>query len=128
MKGIWVDTPKTKHSRRNVPLQPKVIGILQKYKKNSGWVASTNKGNYISPRNYSRSFDMLLKQAGLPKIKLHALRHTFATLMVANGVDLKSVSQIIGHSQVAFTAQVYTHPDMETKQRSIAKIDTIMFE
>lgn len=108
-------------------MAPKVIDILRKYEKKSGWVASTENGNYIRPRNYSRSFYMLVKNAGISNIKLHALRHTFATLMVASGADLKSVSQIIGHSSVAFTAQVYTHPNMETKQQAIAKVENIMF-
>lgn len=127
-KGVFLTTPKTAASVRRIPLPAMVIDVLAKYKadKLSGFVFTTATDNYIHPRNYTRSFKMFLNKAGLPKIRLHDLRHTFTTLMICNGADIKMVSEIIGHTDVNFTASVYTHPTMEMKRKAMCKMDEIL--
>lgn len=105
-----------------------VIDALRDYKENkTGLVFTTYKGNYIHPRTFDRSFKYLLARAGLPKTtRLHDLRHTFATQMLAHSVDLKTCSELLGHSTPGFTAMVYVHPSLDMKKKAIAKMNDII--
>lgn len=130
-KGVILDTPKTKNSIRDVPIIAEVVLLLMNLKNNKtgGLVFTTSSGKYIHPRNYQRSFDMLLKKAGLikpemPKPRIHDLRHTFATMLIENGLDIKSVSSILGHSNCTFTANVYVHTNIK-KSFVINKIRSV---
>lgn len=126
--GIFIGPPKTRASVRRIPLPKIVIDVLTKYKngKTTGFVITTSNGNYIHPSNYKRSFNIFLEKAGLSKIRIHDLRHTFSTLMVASGADIKMVSEIIGHTDVNFTASVYLHPTMDMKRKAMLKMDEIL--
>ena len=73
-----------------------------------------------------RYFQKLLKAAGLEKINFHALRHTFATRCVEEGFDTKSLSEILGHSNVNITLNRYVHPTMETKRNNMQKLSVLL--
>lgn len=75
----------------------------------SGQVFTLEKGGSIHPRTLSESFARLVRSAGVPKIRFHDLRHTYATVALRDGVNPKIVSERLGHDSVAFTFDVYTH-------------------
>jgi integrase len=94
-KGIYLEpTPKTSASCRDIPLSKETVELLRQVvgDRKSGLVFTTKQGNYIHPRSFQRSFDMLLKKAELPKIRLHDMRHSCCSLLITNGSDLKTVS------------------------------------
>jgi len=127
-KGAMIETPKTPSSIRDIPLTAEVIELLRKHKgqNTQGFAFTTDQGNYIHPRSYQCTFDMLLRKANLPKIRIHDLRHGFATTMLGNGVDLATTSLMLGHSDPKFTARVYVHPTMEMKSKAMNKMSEIM--
>lgn len=125
-KGIFLETPKTENSIRDIPLTKEMIQVLKDFRMGKlprGLVFTTSEGNYVHPRSYQRSFDMMLKRADIPKIRIHDLRHGFATQLLASDVDIKTVSELIGHSDVRFTANVYVHPSMDTKRKAIEQYE-----
>jgi integrase len=83
-----------------------------------GLIFATETGTIINPSNLrNRSFKPLLKGAGLPPIRFHDLRHTCATLLLSNDVNAKVVSEMLGHSSIRITLDIYSHlmPDMQEK-------------
>ena len=83
-----------------------------------GLIFATESGTIINPSNLrNRSFKPLLKRAGLPPIRFHDLRHTCATLLLGRDVNAKVVSEMLGHSSISITLDIYSHllPDMQEK-------------
>lgn len=83
-----------------------------------GLIFATETGTIINPSNLrNRSFKPLLKRAGLPPIRFHDLRHTCATLLLGRDVNVKVVSEMLGHSSISITLDIYSHvlPDMQEK-------------
>ena len=76
-------------------------------------------------RSYRRHFKKLLDEAQLPDIKFHALRHTFATRALEVGMDFKTLSEILGHSSVAITLDLYVHSLDEYKRNQMSKLGEI---
>lgn len=130
--GVLIDTPKTSTSIRDIPLPKLLVDILQNYTDNkTGFVFTTSKGKPVHPRSYQRTYDMLLKRAGLiipgkKKPRIHDLRHNFATHLLASGVDIKTCSDLLGHADVRFTANIYTHPTMPMKRTAINTIGDML--
>ena len=90
---------------------------------------STKNGTVITPRNIDRIFRRIAVGAGLPEEKIygiHALRHTFATLLLSNGVDIKTVSELLGHSDVTITYNTYIHVVDDLKRKALASIPNIL--
>jgi integrase len=82
-------------------------------------------GGYFSPNRIWRLLKKLLRQAGLPDVRFHDLRHGAATVLIAAGVDLKVVSELLGHSSVAITADIYAHVLPEQQQVVVKKMDDL---
>lgn len=82
-------------------------------------------GGYIDPGNYNRKFYKIVKRAGLPKANPHSLRHSFATRALEAGVDLKTTQELLGHSSVEITANLYTHALMKHKRNEVKKLETV---
>lgn len=120
---LITDRPKTKASLRDIPICSKLIPIITKMRSNDNlqYVIS-NGATFISPRTYEYRYHRLLEQCGLDAYNYHALRHTFATKCIISGVDVKTLSEILGHSNVAITLNTYVHPSMEMKLNQIEKI------
>ena len=118
-----VDTPKTNTSRRVIPLPKQMIPLLKKHKKkdDSAWIVS-DKGQPVSIRSYQRSFELLLKKVGVEHKGFHALRHTFATRAIECGMDVKTLSEILGHKNPTITLDLYVHSLMEHKKEMMNRI------
>ncbi len=120
---LILDRPKTKASIRTVPINSNLLSVLTAYKQIavSEFVIS-NKASFVSPRTYDYRYHKILEKSGIEKINFHALRHTFATNCVMAGVDVKTLSEILGHSNVTITLNTYVHPSFEMKLKQIEKI------
>lgn len=111
-----IDTPKTENSRRQIPLSKTLVKMLKDMKKKSNCefvIADGEKPVYI--RSYQRSFELLLKKLKLPHKGFHSLRHTFATRALECGMDVKSLSEILGHKNATITLNRYAHSLWEHK-------------
>ncbi len=117
-------SPKSKSSERTVPIPDFLRNELSDKAKNSEFLISKH-GSYVDVRTYRRRFKKLLKKAGLSDIKFHALRHTFATRALEVGMEYKTLSEILGHSSVAFTMDVYVHSLEEHKKSQMNKLEKI---
>ena len=107
INGEIVEAPlKTKNAYRTLPLAADAIDILKAQKKKMGrspWVFPSPTGGPLSPDCVNNMLHRVLKRAGLPSIRFHDIRHTFATLALQNGVDIKTVSGMLGHFSAGFT-------------------------
>ena len=113
INGEVVEAPlKTKNAYRTLPLAEDTVSVLREQRKkvdNSPWVFPSPNGGPISPDSVLHMLHRVLKRAGLPKVRFHDLRHTFATLALQNGVDVKTVSGMLGHFSAGFTLDSYAH-------------------
>ena len=80
----------------------------------------------MSPDSVLHMLQRVLKRAGLPRIRFHDLRHTFATLALQNGMDVKTVSSMLGHYDAGFTLRTYTHVTRQMQQKAAEKIGNFM--
>ncbi len=128
--GDWrlcVDTPKTRSSFRRIPLPEHLCAILAK-KRNfspSPYIVQNKKGERMSIRSYQYIFERLTEKAGVRKLNFHAIRHTFATRALENGMDIKTLSEIMGHKDASITLNRYAHSMMETKIEMMKKMTKI---
>ena len=121
------DTPKTSSSRRIIPLPKQLLSILREEKKKSDSVyIISSKGNPLSVRSYQRSFDLLQKKLNIPHRGFHSLRHTFATRALECGMDVKTLSEILGHKSPTVTLNRYVHSLMEHKQDMMNKLGKLL--
>ena len=110
--GQIVEAPlKTKNSYRTVTISPQAIEVLkqQKAKTHDQYVFPSPNGGPISPDSVNNMLKRVLARAGIPKVRFHDLRHTFATIALQNGVDIKTVSGMLGHFSAGFTLDTYAH-------------------
>ena len=125
--GLIIDEPKTATSRRMIPLPKQLLPILKgiKKKSDSPFVVSAN-GKSVSVRSYQRSFELLLKKLKIPHKGFHSLRHTFATRAIECGMDVKTLSEILGHKNPTVTLNRYAHSLMEHKKEMMNKIGKLL--
>lgn len=113
INGEVVEAPlKTKNAYRTLPLAEDTVSVLLEQKKKVGsspWVFPSPNGGPISPDSVLHMLHRVLKRAGLPKVRFHDLRHTFATLALQNGVDIKTRSGMLGRFSAGFTLDIYTY-------------------
>ena len=112
MDGQIVEAPlKTKNSYRTVTISPQSIEVLkqQRAKTHDQYVFPSPNGGPISPDSVNNMLKRVLARAGIPKVRFHDLRHTFATIALQNGVDIKTVSGMLGHFSAGFTLDTYAH-------------------
>ncbi|MCM1541790.1 MAG: site-specific integrase [Blautia sp.] len=115
--------PKSCFSKREIPITDDLVRLLQPYRENGGYVLCGNKP--MEPRTYQNRFMKYLEAAGIGKTNFHILRHTFATNCIDSGTDIKSLSEILGHSDVRITLNRYVHPTTETKRRHMDTLAVI---
>ena len=118
---ICVDTPKTDSSFRVIPIPKPILAELKKIKKTSRaeFVISTCHGERVSNRSYQTTYARILKKAGVKYKNFHVLRHTFATRALECGIDIKTLSEIMGHKSPIITMNRYVHSLMETKRKAM---------
>ena len=119
---IIIDVPKSPASIRTIPLPEILLNKLNEFKSNSSTYILTNTKKYIEPRVYQRHFKSHLEACNIKDNNFHTIRHTFATRAIVKGIDIKSLSAILGHTDVSFTMKTYVHPSLEHKRVQIEKI------
>lgn len=121
--GRVVDSAKTEYSKRAIPLCEPIVKILRNMKKESDseYIISSH-GKPVSTRSYQRSFENMQKNLHIPHRGFHALRHTFATRALESGMDVKTLSEIMGHKNSTLTLNRYTHSLAEYKKTMMDKL------
>ena len=120
---LIIDKPKTKSSIREIPIVSRIFEPLAVIYQlhSSEYVISTDK-SFVSPRTFAYRFHSVLKKCEIPQVNFHVLRHTFATRCIEGGVDVKSLSEILGHANVSVTLNTYVHSSIERKRKLMEKI------
>ena len=141
-----VKAPKTTRSARTIALAPFVIEALRRQRdqqnvrmslllgndletrrrQKDAYVFDRADGTTWNPDSFSWSFAQLVRRADVPKVRLHDLRHSHATLALAAGTDLKTISAALGHSAIAVTANTYLHAVESLQQGHAARMDSIL--
>lgn len=121
---LVINTPKTKNSCREIPMSKELLAMLKPLKKivNDDFYVLTNDEHPTEPRTYRNYYDKLMIRLGIPKLKYHGLRHSFATRCIEAGCDYKTVSVLLGHSNISTTLNLYVHPNMEQKKRCVSRM------
>ena len=113
----FVNPPKTSTSMRVIPIPKQLMPLLRETKKkNDSRYVVGNGERIISVRSYQRTYELILKKHGLPHRGFHALRHTFATRALECGMDVKTLSEILGHKNPTVTLNRYAHSLMDHKR------------
>lgn len=136
---LVIDTPKSQKSVRNIPMPQKIISLLEEHRKqqeqeiqaasgayqDSGFVFQNALGNPVEPRTLQDTLHRITREAGLENVYFHALRHTFATRAVEQNVDIKTLSEILGHADMSTTLNLYAHSLDEQKQKMMRAMDEL---
>jgi integrase len=137
-----LDAPKTAKSTRTLGLTPYLVQLLRAHRqqqleerrllgpiwKGEEWnlVFCTEDGNPLSGITLTRRFQRLLKRLDLPRQRFHDLRHAAASFMLAQGVDLRTVMEVLGHSQIHTTANTYAHVRLEATRAAVERVDALL--
>ena len=124
--GRIVDTPKTETSIRLIPLPKQLIPLMKEHKKIPSKLVISKNGEGISNRTYQRNFESLLKSLNLKHRGFHALRHTFATRALECGMDVKTLSELLGHKSPAVTLKKYAHTFLIHKKEMMNRLGKML--
>jgi integrase len=134
--------PKTRRSRRTVPLLPFMVAALHEHRDrqaeecaragdawtDSGLVFTTSTGRPIEPNDFSKAFGRMCDRAGVRKVRVHDLRHTCASMLLAQGAQPRVVMEVLGHSAVEMTMNVYGHVMLDAQREALAGMDALLSE
>lgn len=121
---IIITPPKSENSVRRIPIPNYIVDILKNFRKDSNaYVLTGSADNFIEPRNMQYYFKTVLQKCEIREVKFHILRHTFATRCVENSFEIKSLSEILGHSSIKITLDRYVHSSMDLKRENMNKLD-----
>lgn len=126
---LITNTTKTYSGERTIHLNAAATAAVKSMVKrypNSKYLMCNSKGDIIPPANFTRSFYRILENVGIKKTGPHALRHTFASFCFANGVDVKTVSKILGHASIQITLNTYIHLLEGTEKDAVLSLDTFL--
>lgn len=121
---LIIDNPKTRDSIRQIPMGNKLLKMVKPLKLivNNNFYVLTNAEKPVEPRTYRCYYKHMMKSLGIPEMKFHGLRHTFATRCIESNCDYKTVSVLLGHANISTTLNLYVHPNMDQKKRCIDKM------
>lgn len=121
--GRILDEPKTQYSKRNIPIPKQLLTAIKRLKRTekTEYVVSFC-GHPLTIRSYQRSFALMLEKIGVKHKNFHSLRHTFATRALECGMDVKTLSEILGHKSATVTLNRYAHSLIEHKQNMMNKL------
>ena len=136
---LTVTTPKTDTSIRTVPLIDKAVELLAEHKRkqerymelvgdyytDNDLIFSSSRGDYLDPGNFNRKLNKTVKKIGIAQISPHVLRHSFATRGLEAEVSLKAMQELLGHSSITVTGDIYTHILKEQKRKEISKLNDV---
>lgn len=114
-------SPKTQSSIREIPISKQLQNLLKILKQNTknDYVISSRNNKRINPRAYQKSFENLLNKLHIKHYGFHSLRHTFATRLLESGVDIKTISELMGHSSPTITLNRYVHTNLQNKRKAM---------
>ena len=115
-------TPKTESSNRWIPIPQEMMRVLKPDQRLPETYLLTGGEIIPDPRTMQNRYKALLKRVGVPYRNFHALRHTYATRCIEQGIDAKSVSELLGHSDVRTTLRLYVHASMDYKSKAVEAI------
>lgn len=122
---LTITNPKTKNADRIVPLPAwlaEELKILAEEQESDAYILTGESSRFMDPRTYQYRFKSLLKRLGFKDAKFHILRHTFATMCLRAGVDIKTLSEVLGHSKIQLTLELYVHSSTEAKKTQMANL------
>ncbi len=121
---LIIDTPKSKNSIREIPMTKELLRMVKPLKRvvNGSFYVLTNLNLPTEPRTYRNYYKRLMVRLGIPLLKFHGLRHSFATRCIESKCDYKTVSVLLGHSNISTTLNLYVHPNMEQKKRCVEQM------
>ncbi|MBQ7811654.1 MAG: site-specific integrase [Bacteroidales bacterium] len=121
---VVIDTPKSANSMREIPMTKELLRILKPLRRivNPAFFVLTNCAKPTEPRTYRNYYKKLMKEMGMPPLKFHGLRHSFATRCIEGRCDYKTVSVILGHSNISTTLNLYVHPNIDQKKRCVEQM------
>ena len=114
--ALFIGTPKTGTSARDIPLPDFILSRLCERRREASAFLLTGTERCMEPRGVQRRFKNLLKKQEIPYVNIHSLRHSFASNWIENGFDTKALSEILGHSSVKITMDIYVHSSMNQKK------------
>ena len=120
---VYIGEPKSESSRRKVPLSPELLKFLEEHRQADDIYVTSGSIKPQEVATLQKHFKVVLRHAGVRDINFHALRHTFATRCVEKGFDVKSLSMILGHSDVSITLNTYVHPSMENLRNMMQSLE-----
>lgn len=120
-----IGTPKTATSIRIIPLPDRLLELAAPLKKDGRFFILTGTEKCMEPRTIQRRYAALLKKCEIPHIKIHALRHQFSCRWIEQGFDTKSLSEILGHTSVKTTLDLYVHIQPDTKRRYMNQLTNL---
>lgn len=119
---VIIGTPKSKTSVRTVPIPAFVLDILRNYRNCGELYIITGKSKPTEPRTMQNRFKAILKLCGIRNVNFHLLRHTYATVCIANGFDPKTLSELLGHADASITLNRYVHSSMQMKKNYVSRL------
>ena len=122
---LVIQTPKTRSSGREIPIPRSLLPLLAELGREAGadsWFLSGNTGRPVEPRCYRKSIQGYLRRAAVRKVHPHLLRHTFATTCLQAGCDIKTLSEILGHTDANITLKRYVHSNLGRMRREMNRI------
>ncbi len=125
---IVVSVPKTDASYRTVPLPSLVFQYLMQFYGDDDLYILTGRDKCMEPRVCRDRFSRLLRRSGISHYSYHTLRHTYATRCIESGMDVKSLSEMMGHADVKITMQRYVHPSMDSKKEQVDRLPIFVLE
>ena len=127
---LKVNQPKTSNSIRTIPIPKQAVDLLilehEKHPDNPYLFPSPKTGTMYDPDSFRHTHEKILAAAGIGHIRFHDLRHTFATLSLQNGVDVKTLSNTLGHYSAGFTLDTYTHATQRMKREAADTIGSVI--
>ena len=121
---LVIDTPKTGNSIRDIPMTKELSGMLRPFMKTAdrNFYVLSNDYRPVEPVRYRNYYRKLMQDLGLPPLKFHGLRHSFATRCIESRCDYKTVSVLLGHSDISTTLNLYVHPGIDHQKKCIEQM------
>ena len=129
-RNVEISRPKTENSVRKISIPQSAVDLLiaehRKHPDNPWMFPSPRMGEMYHPDSIVKLHEKIMKDTGLEHIRFHDLRHTFATMALQNGVDVKTVFSMLGHYDAGFTLRTYTHATRQMQEQAAEKMDNFM--
>lgn len=119
---VVIEPPKTESSIRKVYIPHFIVALLKKYKDNPEKYILSGKTKPTEPRALQYRFKRILNKTTIKEVSFHSLRHTYATLCIEKGMDIKTLSELLGHSDVKITLNTYVHSSDSLKKKYVKRL------